>query len=145
MDSSILVLLGITFFAAFVNGALGYGFSTLMDTCIVISNDHLLKSGDKKPAILEAFKSADEIVRLIIKGISDIIMVSGYINVDFADIKALLSKQGRAIMSVGKARGEMRSFIAATRAVSNTLLKDRYSSIKHATRVLISKIGRAHV
>jgi|WetSurMetagenome_2_1015567.scaffolds.fasta_scaffold09896_3 cell division protein FtsZ len=92
------------------------------DTLIVIPNDRLLQITDKRASLGESFKLADEVLRQGIQGISELITVPGLINLDFADVKAIMSEGGAALMAVGKASGEDRARVAAESAISSQLL-----------------------
>src|SRR5512135_1385874 len=92
------------------------------DTLIVIPNDRLLQIMDKRASLNDSFKLADEVLRQGIQGISELITVPGLINLDFADVKAIMSEGGAALMAVGKASGEDRARIAAEQAISSQLL-----------------------
>lgn len=92
------------------------------DTLIVIPNDRLLQIVDKKIGIVEAFRIADDVLRQGIQGISELITVPGLINLDFADVKAIMSEGGAALMAVGRASGEDRARVAAEQAISSQLL-----------------------
>lgn len=92
------------------------------DTLIVIPNDRLLQIVDKKIGIVEAFRIADDVLRQGIQGISELITVPGLINLDFADVKAIMSEGGAALMAVGRASGEDRARMAAEQAISSQLL-----------------------
>jgi len=92
------------------------------DTLIVIPNDRLLQIVDKKISIVEAFRIADDVLRQGIQGISELITVPGLINLDFADVKAIMSEGGAALMAVGRASGEDRARVAAEQAISSQLL-----------------------
>jgi len=92
------------------------------DTLIVIPNDRLLQIVDKKASLQDAFKMADDVLRQGIQGISELITVPGLINLDFADVKTIMSEGGAALMAVGKASGEDRARIAAEQAISSQLL-----------------------
>ena len=93
-----------------------------VDTLIVIPNDRLLQIVDKKASVREAFRIADDVLRQGIQGISELITVPGLINLDFADVRAIMSEGGSALMAVGRASGENRAVEAAQRAISNALL-----------------------
>jgi len=93
-----------------------------VDTLIVIPNDRLLDIVDKKASIKSAFKLADEVLRQGIQGISELITVPGLINLDFADVKAIMSEGGAALMAVGHAKGDNRAAEAAQQAISSALL-----------------------
>ena len=92
------------------------------DTLIVIPNDRLLQIVDKKASLQDSFKMADDVLRQGIQGISELITVPGLINLDFADVKTIMSEGGAALMAVGKASGEDRARIAAEQAISSQLL-----------------------
>ena len=110
-----------------------------VDTLIVIPNDKLLlQLADKHIAILDAFKQADQVLMQGVSGITDLITTPGLINLDFADVKAVMSNAGSALMGIGSARGEDRARAAAEMAVSSPLLE---SSIDGAHGVLLSIAG----
>lgn len=109
-----------------------------VDTLIVIPNDKLLEMADRKVALLDAFKQADQVLMQGVSGISDLITSTGNVNVDFADVKAVMSDTGSALMGIGQARGENRARVAAEMAISSPLLE---SSIDGARGVLISIAG----
>lgn len=92
------------------------------DTLIVIPNDRLLQIVDKKATLQESFKAADDVLRQGIQGISELITVPGLINLDFADVRAIMSEGGAALMAVGSATGEDRATKAAEMAISSQLL-----------------------
>jgi cell division protein FtsZ len=92
------------------------------DTLIVIPNDRLLQIVDKRSSLQDAFRIADDVLRQGIQGISELITVPGLINLDFADVRAIMSEGGAALMAVGKAAGEDRARIAAESAISSQLL-----------------------
>jgi len=93
-----------------------------VDTLIVIPNDRLLDIVDKKASIQVAFRLADDVLRQGIQGISELITVPGLINLDFADVKAIMSEGGAALMAVGRATGDNRAAEAAQQAISSALL-----------------------
>ncbi len=93
-----------------------------VDTIITISNDKLLQVIDKKTSLLEAFKTADDVLRQGVQGIAEIITVPGIINADFADVKAVMSNAGSALMGIGMATGENRAIEAAKDAINSNLL-----------------------
>jgi cell division protein FtsZ len=109
-----------------------------VDTLIVIPNDKLLQMIDHQIAILDAFKQADQVLMQGVSGITDLITTPGLINVDFADVKAVMSNAGSALMGIGSARGEDRARAAAEMAVSSPLLE---ASIEGAHGVLLSIAG----
>jgi len=92
------------------------------DTLIVIPNDRLLQIVDKRASLQDSFKLADDVLRQGIQGISELITVPGLINLDFADVRAIMAEGGAALMAVGKASGEDRARIAAEQAISSQLL-----------------------
>jgi len=106
------------------------------DTVITIPNDRLRGLASKKATLIEMFKKADEILHHSVKGITDLIMHPGLINLDFADVKTTMSKAGMAIMGIGVASGENRALEAAERAISHPLLED--NSIVGARGVLMN-------
>ena len=109
-----------------------------VDTLIVIPNDKLLQMIDHQIAILDAFKQADQVLMQGVSGITDLITTPGLINLDFADVKAVMSNAGSALMGIGSARGEDRARAAAEMAVSSPLLE---ASIDGAHGVLLSIAG----
>ena len=111
------------------------------DALITIPNQRLLSIGGKSMPLLEAFKKADEILYHASKGISDIIVGHGIINVDFADVRTIMSETGMALMGTGMASGENRSVEAAQKAISSPLLED--ISIEGAKGLLINITGDA--
>lgn len=110
-----------------------------VDTYIVVPNDRLLDIIDKNTSFTEAFRIADDILRQGVQGISDTISSEGYINVDFADIKAIMESKGMALMGIGQASGENRDIEAAKKALMSPLLAD--SNIKGAEGILINITG----
>jgi cell division protein FtsZ len=111
----------------------------IVDTLIVIPNQRLLSLGGRNMSLIEAFKKADDILYHAVKGISDLIIVPGLINLDFADVKNIMSEMGLALMGTGIARGENRAVEAAQRAISSPLLED--NSIQGARGVLLNITG----
>lgn len=93
-----------------------------VDTLIVIPNDRLLETADKRVSLLDAFRLADEVLRQGIQGISELITVPGLINLDFADVKAIMSLGGAALMAVGYGTGDNRAEMAARQALSSPML-----------------------
>ena len=114
-----------------------------VDTLITIPNQRLLSISGKNTSFLDAFKKADEVLLQAVKGISDIINFHGFINVDFADVRAVMSEMGMALMGTGSATGENRAISAAQKAISNPLLED--ISIKGAKGVLINITGNSNM
>src|SRR5471030_2309888 len=109
-----------------------------VDTLIVIPNDRLLSISDRKISVLDAFKSADQVLLQGVSGITDLITTPGLINLDFADVKSVMSGAGSALMGIGSARGEDRAIAAAEMAISSPLLE---ASIEGAHGVLLSVAG----
>jgi len=109
-----------------------------VDTLITIPNDRLLSVVEKKATLLEAFRIADDVLRQGVQGISDIITIPGMINVDFADVKAIIENQGTALMGIGTAGGEQKSVHAAEMACASPLLE---TTIDGARGVLINITG----
>ncbi|AQP49797.1 cell division protein FtsZ [Tessaracoccus flavescens] len=109
-----------------------------VDTLIVIPNDKLLQMTDHQVAILDAFKQADQVLMQGVSGITDLITTPGLINLDFADVKSIMSQAGSALMGIGSARGEDRARAAAEMAISSPLLE---ASIDGAHGVLLSIAG----
>ena len=119
------------------------GFTELadkVDTIITISNDKLLQVIDKKTSLLEAFMVADDVLRQGVQGIAEIITVPGIINADFADVKAVMSNAGSALMGIGQASGENKAIEAAKAATSSPLLD---MSIEGARGVVFTITGGA--
>ena len=110
-----------------------------VDTLITIPNERLLSFVDRGTPLSEAFLIADDVLRQAVQGISDLITVSGEVNVDFADVRTIMSGMGMALMGTGIARGENRSLEAAQRAISSPLLEE--TSIEGAKGVLINVSG----
>jgi cell division protein FtsZ len=110
-----------------------------VDTVITIPNERLLATIARNTAIGEAFTSADDVLRQAIQGISDLILVPGMINLDFADVKTIMSGMGFAIMGTGIAEGPNRSMAAANAAISSPLLED--ASVRGARGVIINVTG----
>lgn len=106
-----------------------------VDTLIVIPNDRLLEIAEKELSVLEAYHMADEVLRSGVKGISDLITIPGLVNLDFADVKAVMKDAGTAIMGIGSASGEDRAMRATENAISSPLLEAR---IDGAHGVLLS-------
>ena len=111
-----------------------------VDTLIVIENDRLLQVVEKRTSIIEAFRMADDILRQGVQGITDLITVPGIVNLDFADVRAIMTEAGSALMGIGTASGENRAAEAAHTAVSSPLLE---SSIEGATGILLNISGPA--
>jgi len=109
-----------------------------VDTLIVIPNDRLLQTIDRQTPLVEAFKVADDVLRQGVQGISDLITVHGLINLDFADVKAVMQNAGSALMGIGRASGENRAIQAAQQAIESPLLE---VSIDGARGILFNVIG----
>jgi len=114
--------------------------SSKVDTILVIPNDKVISLVDKKTPLVKAFKIVDEILNQAVQGISDLITVPGIVNVDFADVKAIMQGAGPALMGVGKATGENRAVNAAKMAINSPLLE---ISIHGASAVLFNVSGGA--
>jgi cell division protein FtsZ len=110
-----------------------------VDTVITIPNERLLTIIDRKTTMTDAFCLADDVLRQAIQGISDLILVPGLINLDFADVKTIMSGMGVAMMGTGMAEGEGRALSAAQKAISSPLLED--SSVNGARGVIINVTG----
>ena len=110
-----------------------------VDALIVIPNQKLLTISDEKTPLLDTFKKADEVLLQAVKGISDLINIRGLINLDFADIRTVMSNKGLALMGTGSAKGENRAVIAATQAISSPLLEN--VKIDGATGIIINVTG----
>ena len=108
------------------------------DTLIVIPNDRLLQMGDAAVSLMDAFRSADEVLLNGVQGITDLITTPGLINVDFADVKGIMSGAGTALMGIGSARGDGRALKAAEVAINSPLLE---ASMEGAQGVLMSIAG----
>lgn len=109
-----------------------------VDTLIIIPNDRLLQTIDRQTPLMEAFKVADDVLRQGVQGISDLITVHGLINLDFADVKAVMSNAGSALMGIGRASGDNRAITAAQQAIDSPLLE---VSIDGARGILFNVIG----
>ena len=110
-----------------------------VDTVITIPNERLLATIARTTSLTEAFTSADDVLRQAIQGISDLILVPGLINLDFADVKTIMAGMGLAIMGTGLGEGEERAMAAANAAISSPLLED--ASVKGARGVIINVTG----
>jgi cell division protein FtsZ len=113
-----------------------------VDTLIVIPNDRLLEIVDKKTPMIEAFREADNVLRQAVQGISDLIAVPGLINLDFADVKTIMSERGSALMGIGTATGENRAAEAAKKAIMSPLLE---TSIEGARGVIMNITGGSNL
>jgi cell division protein FtsZ len=113
--------------------------SEQVDTLVTIPNEKLLTLDQEDLSFIEAFRKADEVLYQAVKGISDLITQGGMVNVDFADVKTVMSNMGRALMGTGCAKGEGRARYAAELAIASPLLDD--ISVEGATGVLINVVG----
>lgn len=121
------------------------GVATLkenVDTLITIPNERLLQIVDKNTSIVEAFRMADDVLRQGVQGISDLITITGLINVDFADVKTIMSTAGSALMGIGLAKGEDRAVQAAKSAINSALLE---TSIEGSKGVLLNITGSSNL
>jgi cell division protein FtsZ len=109
-----------------------------VDTLIIIPNERLLQMADENTPVVQAFRLADEVLTNGVRGITDLITTPGLINVDFADVKAVMSDAGSAVMGIGSSTGENRSTQAANKAISSPLLE---TSMEGARGVLLSVAG----
>jgi len=110
-----------------------------VDTLLVIPNQRLLGIVDKATPLLEAFKVADDVLRQAIQGIADVITTTGHVNVDFADVRTVMSHTGRAVMGMGVSRGTNRAIEAAQKAICSPLLEE--GSVEGARGVLLNITG----
>ena len=110
-----------------------------VDSLIIIPNDRLISIAPRSLGILDAFKPSDDVLRQAVQGISDLITTSGFINVDFADVKAIMSERGMAMMGIGIASGDNRANEAAIKAISSPLLED--IDVSGAKGVLVNITG----
>jgi cell division protein FtsZ len=113
-----------------------------VDTLIVIENDRLLQVVEKRTSIVDAFTMADDVLRQGVQGITDLITIPGLVNLDFADVRTIMSEAGSALMGIGIAGGENRATEAARAAVSSPLLE---SSIEGATGILLNVTGGPNI
>jgi cell division protein FtsZ len=109
-----------------------------VDALIVIPNDRLLQTADRQMSLIESFRLADDVLRHGVQGISDLVTMTGLINLDFADVKSVMQNAGTALMAVGEGRGEGRAMVAARAAISSPLLD---VSIEGARGVLLNVSG----
>ena len=110
-----------------------------VDTVITIPNERLIAIVDQQTSLIDSFSMADDVLRQAIQGISDLILVPGLINLDFADVKAIMSGMGVAMMGTGIAEGDNRAMLAAQKAISSPLLED--GSVNGARGVIINVTG----
>ncbi len=115
----------------------------VVDSLVVVPNDRLLGLAGKNMSILDAFKPADDVLRQAVQGISDLITTEGLINVDFADVRTVMSNRGMAMMGIGLAEGERRAAEAAHNAISSPLLEE--VDISGAMGVLVNISGSTNM
>jgi cell division protein FtsZ len=118
------------------------GFKENVDTLITIPNERLLQVVAKNTSIIEAFRMADDVLRQGVQGISDLITITGLINVDFADVKTIMNQAGSAIMGIGTAKGENRAVEAAKAAIQSPLLE---TTIEGSKGVLLNITGSSNL
>jgi cell division protein FtsZ len=116
--------------------------SESVDTIITIPNDRILQIIDRKTALLDAFEIADDVLRQGVQGLSELITVSGLINVDFADVRAIMQNRGSALMGIGRGQGESRAAEAAKAAIASPLLE---VSVDGAKGVLFTVCGGSNL
>ena len=115
-------------------------FKAAVDTLIIIPNDRLLEIVDRNTPIMEAFREADKVLRQGVQGISDLIAIPGEVNLDFADVKTIMSMRGSALLGIGNSTGDNRAIEAAKKAISSPLLE---ISIDGARGVILNITGSA--
>jgi len=113
--------------------------SQYVDTLIIIPNQNLFRIANEKTTFADAFKMADDVLHMGVRGVTDLMIMPGLINLDFADIRTVMGEMGKAMMGTGEAEGEKRAIDAAEKAIANPLLED--SSMKGAKGVLINITG----
>src|SRR5215212_7215209 len=113
-----------------------------VDTLIVIENDRLLQVVERQTSIVEAFRMADDVLRQGVQGITDLITIPGLVNLDFADVRAIMRDAGSALMGIGEAEGENRAAEAARAAISSPLLE---ASVEGATGILLNITGGSDI
>lgn len=111
-----------------------------VDTLIVVPNDRLLEVLDQQTSMVEAFQVADDVLRQGVQGISDLVTLPALINLDFADVRTIMSEAGRALLGIGMGSGEGRALLAAEKAISSPLLE---TSMEGARAILLSVTGGA--
>jgi cell division protein FtsZ len=111
-----------------------------VDTLIVVPNDRLLEVLDQQTSMIEAFQVADDVLRQGVQGISDLVTLPALINLDFADVRTIMSEAGRALLGIGMGTGEGRAVLAAEKAISSPLLE---TSMEGARAILLSITGGA--
>lgn len=117
-------------------------FKAAVDTLIIIPNDRLLEIVDRNTPIMEAFREADKVLRQGVQGISDLIAIPGEVNLDFADVKTIMSMKGSALLGIGNSTGDSRAMEAAKKAISSPLLE---ISIDGAKGVILNITGSANL
>jgi cell division protein FtsZ len=110
----------------------------VVDTLIVIPNEKLLNIVERRTTILEAFREADNVLRQGVQGITDLITIPGLINLDFADVRTIMTDAGSALMGIGQSGGENRATEAAKQAIASPLLEE---SVEGATGILLNITG----
>ena len=110
----------------------------VVDTLIVIPNEKLLNIVERRTTILEAFREADNVLRQGVQGITDLITIPGLINLDFADVRTIMTDAGSALMGIGQSGGENRAAEAAKQAIASPLLEE---SVEGATGILLNITG----
>jgi cell division protein FtsZ len=113
-----------------------------VDTLIIIPNDRLLQVVEKRTSVVDAFRMADEVLRQGVQGITDLITIPGLVNLDFADVRTIMTDAGSALMGIGEAEGENRAAEAARAAVSSPLLE---ASVAGATGILLNITGGSDI
>src|SRR6202020_2353612 len=108
----------------------------VVDTLLIIPNQNLFRVANERTTFAEAFKMADDVLHAGVRGVTDLMVMPGLINLDFADIRAVMSEMGKAMMGTGEASGDKRALDAAEAAINNPLLED--ISMKGAPGVLIN-------
>jgi cell division protein FtsZ len=111
-----------------------------VDTLIVVPNDRLLEVLDQQTSMVEAFQVADDVLRQGVQGVSDLVTLPALINLDFADVRTIMSEAGRALLGIGMGTGEGRAMLAAEKAISSPLLE---TSMEGARSILLSITGGA--
>ena len=112
--------------------------ASIVDTLIVIPNEKLLAIIERRTTMLDAFKQADNVLRQGVQGITDLITIPGLINLDFADVRTIMTNAGSALMGIGTSSGENRAGEAAKAAISSPLLEE---SVEGATGILLNITG----
>src|SRR4029077_2023 len=110
-----------------------------VDTLIIVPNEKLLQAVERRTSILDAFRQADDVLRQGVQGITDLITIPGLINLDFADVRTIMTDAGSALMGIGTGSGEDRAAEAARNAISSPLLEE---NVEGATGILLNITGR---